>query len=84
MISLEEACEKVIKPWEPYIAGISDVGYGYVIGTLLENGEVPMSAPVLIHKESGKIEGYFVPSHFDELDKAKTIEVPEKYAYKKA
>lgn len=84
MISIEEACEMVIKPWEPYIAGIADVGYGYVIGTLLENGSVPTSAPTIIYKESGKQEGYFVPAHFDELDKAKEIEIPEKYAYKKS
>ena len=82
MITVSEACEIAIKnKKEPYIGVITDVGNGYVIGTITENGEVTDNWPVIVYKENGAISAYIIPNHFSELRYGKKIEVPEEYVY---
>lgn len=83
MISIEKACEIVTKKRkEPFVTDITDVKRGYVIGTSMLNGEVADIPPVFIDKDSGQIESYFVPDHFDELRAGKKVDIPLKYQFK--
>ena len=80
MINVEQACEIAIRETqEPFITAITDVGRGYVIGTTAIIGEVPTGSPLLIDKETGKTEVYFIPHHFEELKKGIKVKVPSKY-----
>lgn len=80
MISIEEACEKVIAIGDdPYVSAITDIGDGYVIGVMDENGEMPDTAPSYVNKKTGDIGAFFVPANFEKLEKGKKIQIPEKY-----
>ncbi len=80
MITVKEACKIVVEHTkDPYITGIRDVGYGYVISSTLIKHTIPADGPTLVYKDSGQTSGYFVPDHFDELEKAESIKVPDEY-----
>ena len=82
MIDVEQACEIATKDRkEPFVEGITDIGRGFVIGTMTEDGEVADIPPVFMHKDDGKIEDFFVPDHFEELENGKEVDVPKKYQF---
>lgn len=81
-ITLMEACKKGIFG-EKYIAGILDVGLGYVIMSTLSESEMPCSSPRIVHKDTGKIDVFFPPDHQEELKAGRDLKVPHMYALPK-
>lgn len=80
MIDVEKACEIATKErHEPFVDVITDIGRGYVIGTMNKDGEVAELPPVFVDKGSGKTEDFFVPKHFDEIRKGVKVTVPFKF-----
>ena len=64
MIGVEKACEiATTERNEPFVDVITDIGSGFVIGTMAEDGEIAEMFPVLVYKESGKAETFRVPEH---------------------
>ena len=84
MIDIEKACEIATKELkEPFIDTIIDVGSGFVIGTVAENGDIAEQFPLFVCKDSGKTEFFFVPGRIEELKKGKFVKIPSKYIFKK-
>lgn len=84
MIGVEKACEiATTERNEPFVDVITDIGSGFVIGTMAEDGEVAEMFPVLVYKESGKAETFRVPEHIEEIKNGKQIKIPSKYRFKK-
>lgn len=80
MIDVEKACEIATKEmYEPFVDVITDIGRGYVIGTMNEDGKTADLPPVFVDKETGKAESYFIPSYFAEIRKGVELEVPPKF-----
>lgn len=80
MITVEEACKIILdKAKVPYITGIVDVGYGYVIGCTAFKHEVLCCNPTLICKDTREMSAYTVPDHLEELSNGKEIRVPDEY-----
>lgn len=70
MIGVEKACEiATTERNEPFVDVITDIGSGFVIGTMAEDGEVAEMFPVLVYKDSGKAETFRVPEHIEEMKK---------------
>ncbi|MDE5884883.1 MAG: hypothetical protein K2H29_07415 [Oscillospiraceae bacterium] len=61
------------------IGAIVDVGHSFVFWEADENGEFLETAATAINKNTGKVTAYFEPDHWDELDKAIEIKIPEDY-----
>lgn len=59
------------------IGAIVDVGHSFVFWETDENGEFPETAATAIHKETGEVTAYFEPDHWEELEKAIEIEIPD-------
>lgn len=79
MITIEQACEIVLKEDNArYVFSVKDVGRGYVIsdGDVLET---TATSPLIVDKVTGEIGAYFIPDHFDELDVATKLPVPERF-----
>lgn len=84
MIGVEKACEiATTERNEPFVDVITDIGSGFVIGTMAEDGEVAEMFPVLVYKESGKAETFRVPEHIEEMKNGKSVRIPSKYLFKK-
>lgn len=82
MIGIDKACEIATKFHnEPFVDVITDIGKGFVIGTVSKDGEVSDTPPVYVEKNGGKAEFFFIPDHFSEMRKGKRIDVPEKYKF---
>lgn len=83
MIGVEKACEiATTERNEPFVDVITDIGSGFVIGTMAEDGEVAEMFPVLVYKDSGKAETFRVPEHIEEMKNGKQIKIPSKYRLK--
>ena len=83
MIGVEKACEiATTERNEPFVDVITDIGSGFVIGTMAEDGEVAEMFPVLVYKDSGKVETFRVPEHIEEIKNGKQIKIPSKYRFK--
>lgn len=80
MIDVEKACEIATQErHEPFVNVITDIGRGYVIGTMNEDGETADLPPVFVDKETGKSESFFIPLHFAEIHKGTKVQVPSKF-----
>lgn len=66
---------------EPFVEVITEIKNGYVIGTISKDGETADIPPVFV-KNDGTTENFFVPEYFEELQKGKVIDIPEKYRFK--
>lgn len=83
MIGVEKACEiATTERNEPFVDVITDIGSGFIIGTMAEDGEVAEMFPVLVYKDSGKTETFRVPEHIEEMKNGKHIKIPSKYRFK--
>ena len=83
MIGVEKACEiATTERNEPFVDVITDIGSGFVIGTMAKDGEVADLPPVFIDKSTGKVEDFFIPKHFEEMKNGKQIKIPSKYRLK--
>ncbi len=79
-MTAEEACKIILqKKNMPYISGIVDIGYGYVIGCTAFKHAVLCGNPTLIRKDTGEMSVYTVPDHLEELSNGKKIRVPDEY-----
>ena len=84
MIGVEKACEIATTDRnEPFVDTITDVGYGFVIGTVAKNGDIAEQFPVLVYKDSGKAETFRVPEFLEELGNGKSVRIPPKYLFRK-
>lgn len=82
MVSVNKACEIATEFHnEPFVDVITDIGKGYVIGTVAKDGEVSDTPPVYVPKTGGKAEFFFIPDHFEEMKNGERLEVPEKYKF---
>jgi hypothetical protein len=82
MIDVERACGVATKLRnEPYVDVITDIGNGFVIGTMSKDGEVSDVSPVFVNKADGKTEIFFIPDNFERMQKGKQISVPSKYRF---
>lgn len=82
MIDVERACEIAVKDHnEPYVEVITDIGNGYVIGTMSQDGEVSDVSPVFVNKTDGRAEAFFIPDRFEEMKNGKKLPVPTKYKF---
>lgn len=80
MISIEKACEIATKERkEPFVESIIDVGYGFVISTVDENGMPSDCFPTLVYKENGNVEYFRVPEYIDDIKNGKKVRIPVKY-----
>ena len=59
------------------IGAIVDVGHSFVFCEVDVDGEFLETAATAIHKSTGKVSAYFEPDHWNELDKAIEIKIPE-------
>lgn len=83
MIGVEKACDiATTERNEPFVDVITDIGSGFVIGTMAKDGEVADLPPVFINKDSGNTENFFIPEHFEEMKNGKTVDIPSKYRFK--
>lgn len=78
MIELNEA----IKIFHDYIknsiiGSVVDVGHSFVLWESDEDGDCLETSAIAINKSTGKIEAYFEPDHWDELENAKKIDYTE-------
>lgn len=84
MISIEKACEIATEyRREPFVDTITDIKSGFVIGTMSRDGAIADLPPLLIDKESGKSEPFFVPDHFEEIRNGMSLDVPPQYKLKR-
>lgn len=82
MISIDKACEIATKFHnEPYVEVITDIGKGFVIGTVSKDGEASDTPPVYVEKADGKAEFFFIPDHFAEMKSGESVSVPQKYKF---
>lgn len=84
MIYVEKACEiATTERNDPFVDVITDIGKGFVIGTMTKDGEVADIPPLFVDKETGKTEVYFIPMHFAELRKGTKVKIPSKFKNRK-
>lgn len=82
MISIDNACEIATKFHnEPFVDVVTDIGKGFVIGTVSKDGEVSDTPPVYVEKKGGNAQFFFIPDHFEEMKNGKRMEVPEQFKY---
>lgn len=80
MISIGKACEIATKERnKPFVDSILDVGYGFVISSVDENGMQELCFPTLVHKETGKAEPFRVPDFMEDIKNGRKVRIPAKY-----
>lgn len=77
MITLKQACIIVKKLFPKHkIEAITDVGKGWVFGASYGDNDYPLT---YVSKETGKSKPFEPTEHYDELENAFNIDVPETY-----
>ncbi len=83
MISIGKACEIATKERnKPFVDSILNVGYGFVISAVDENGMQELCFPTLVHKENGNPEPFRVPDLMEDIKNGRKVRIPMKYRIK--